>query len=57
MGRTEATGMRNRRGGMPADARRPLPNSRGSLLPVDEAGEVSRTTAGLWEEGKNGAKS
>lgn len=50
-------GMRNQRGGMPADARRPLPNSRGSLLPVDEAGEVSRTTAGLWEEGKNGAKS
>lgn len=42
---------------MPADAHRPPSNSRGSLLPMDEPREVSRTTAGLWEQGKNGAKS
>lgn len=41
---------------MPADAHRPLPNRRDSLLPTDEPGEVSRTTAGLWEQGKNRAK-
>jgi len=57
VGKTEAMRMRNWRGGMPADAHRPLPNSRGSLLPMDELGEVSRTTAGLWEPGKNGARS
>lgn len=57
MGKTEAIRMRNWRGGMPADAHRPPSNSRGSLLPMDEPREVSRTTAGLWEQGKNGAKS
>lgn len=57
VGKTEAIWMRNWSGGMPADAHWPLLNSQGSLLPMDKPGEVSRTTAGLWEQGKNGAKS
>lgn len=57
VGEAEAIQMRNWRGGMPADVHRPLLNSWGSLLPMDKLGEVSRTTAGLWELGKNGAKS
>lgn len=56
MGKAEAIRMRAGRSGMPADGPAPA-ERRDSPLPMDAPGKVSRTTDGLWEQGKNGAKS